>query len=42
MHLETLIEPDGLQHLIGEFTGNADGPTLIAVGSVHGNEPSGL
>ena len=41
MHLETLIEPDGLQHLIGEFTGNADGPTLIAVGSVHGNEPSG-
>jgi succinylglutamate desuccinylase len=27
--------------LIGEFVGNADGPTLIAVGSIHGNEPSG-
>ncbi len=28
-------------HLIGEFSGNAEGPTLVAVGSIHGNEPSG-
>jgi hypothetical protein len=28
-------------HLIGKFAGDLQGPTLIAVGSVHGNEPSG-
>lgn len=28
-------------HLIGAFVGDASGPTLIAVGSVHGNEPAG-
>ncbi len=28
-------------HLIGKFAGNFDGPTLVAVGSIHGNEPSG-
>jgi succinylglutamate desuccinylase len=27
--------------MIWECVGNADGPTLIAVGSIHGNEPSG-
>jgi len=27
--------------MIGEFVGDADGATLIAVGSIHGNEPSG-
>lgn len=27
--------------LIGKFVGEPDGPTLIAVGSIHGNEPSG-
>lgn len=30
------------RHLIGEFIGNAGGPTLVAVGSLHGNEPAGL
>ncbi len=35
------IESQTQSHLIGEFVGNADGPTLIAVGSIHGNEPSG-
>lgn len=30
------------QHLIAEFVGDADGPTLIVVGSLHGNEPSGM
>ena len=29
------------EHFIGEFVGDAAGATLIAVGSVHGNEPSG-
>jgi predicted deacylase len=29
------------EHLIGKFIGRACGATLIAVGSVHGNEPSG-
>lgn len=35
------IESQTESHVIGEFVGNADGPTLIAVGSIHGNEPSG-
>ncbi len=29
------------EHLIGKFTGDERGATLIAVGSLHGNEPSG-
>lgn len=36
--------PEGVtygEHLIGAFIGDASGPTLIAVGSVHGNEPAG-
>ena len=28
--------------LRGEFIGRADGPTLIVVGSIHGNEPAGV
>lgn len=28
-------------HMIGAFIGNASGPTLIVVGSLHGNEPGG-
>src|ERR1700753_3973478 len=28
-------------HVIGAFIGDADGPTLIAIGSLHGNEPAG-
>ncbi len=28
-------------HLIGSFCGDVAGPTLIAVGSLHGNEPGG-
>lgn len=28
-------------HLIGAFVGRSDGPTLIVVGSLHGNEPAG-
>lgn len=29
------------EHLIGAFVGKQDGPTLIIVGSIHGNEPAG-
>lgn len=35
------IESQTGSHLVGEFVGNADGPTLVVVGSIHGNEPSG-
>jgi predicted deacylase len=30
------------QHLIGSFNGDPAGPTLIVVGSIHGNEPAGV
>ena len=30
------------EHLIGAYTGDASGPTLIIVGSIHGNEPAGV
>ena len=30
------------EHLIGAFVGDASGPTLIVVGSIHGNEPAGV
>jgi succinylglutamate desuccinylase len=33
-----IVEGD---HLIGSFVGDADGPTLIAFGSIHGNEAAG-
>jgi predicted deacylase len=29
------------EHVIGSFTGDANGPTLIAFGSLHGNEAAG-
>ncbi len=29
-------------HVVGAFIGNASGPTLVVVGSIHGNEPAGL
>ncbi len=30
------------EHIVGEFVGDAEGPSVIVVGSIHGNEPSGL
>ena len=30
------------EHLIGAYVGDASGPTLIVIGSVHGNEPAGV
>jgi len=41
MPLIDTIESTVQLHLIGKFQGAVDGPTLVAVGSVHGNEPSG-
>ncbi|MFZ1699521.1 MAG: succinylglutamate desuccinylase/aspartoacylase family protein [Pyrinomonadaceae bacterium] len=35
----SIIEGD---HMIGSFTGNPTGPTLIVTGGLHGNEPSGM
>ncbi len=29
------------EHLIGAYVGKCDGPTLIVIGSLHGNEPAG-
>lgn len=29
------------RRVIGRFVGDSDGPTLVAVGSIHGNEPGG-
>ncbi|MBX3297902.1 MAG: succinylglutamate desuccinylase/aspartoacylase family protein [Acidobacteria bacterium] len=37
---DPLVEPG--EHVIGAFVGDPAGPTLIVVGSVHGNEPAGL
>lgn len=31
-----------MEHLIGSFIGRSSGPTLIVVGSLHGNEPAGV
>ena len=30
------------EHVLGEFVGDPEGPTVLVVGSIHGNEPSGL
>lgn len=29
-------------HLVGEFIGDPEGVTVVVIGSIHGNEPSGL
>lgn len=36
------IEINDGEHLVGEFVGDENGVTLLVVGSIHGNEPSGL
>lgn len=36
------IEIDEGEHLVGEFVGDESGVTVLVVGSIHGNEPSGL
>ena len=33
---------DAGEHMIAAFVGKSTGPTLIAVGSLHGNEPGGV
>ncbi len=39
-HGRTETNSEG-EHVIAAFVGNSTGPTLVAVGSVHGNEPGG-
>ena len=41
MELKTPPMVNEGDHLIGAFVGDPAGPTLIVVGSVHGNEPAG-
>lgn len=36
------IEISEGEHLVGKFLGNERGVTVIVIGSIHGNEPSGL
>ncbi|MBX7054212.1 MAG: succinylglutamate desuccinylase/aspartoacylase family protein [Pyrinomonadaceae bacterium] len=36
------LEIDEGQHLLRSFNGDPAGPTLIVVGSIHGNEPAGV
>lgn len=43
-----VTDPDGAceitegQHVIGSYVGDPNGPTLIVIGGVHGNEPAGV
>lgn len=39
--VRSLTEIEAGEHIIGAYFGRRNGPTLIAVGSVHGNEPGG-
>lgn len=36
------VDIDEGAHIVGEFAGDPEGATVIVVGSIHGNEPSGL
>ena len=36
------VSIDEGEHLVGEFIGDEEGPTLIVFGSIHGNEHSGV
>lgn len=40
-HVSTQGNAEG-EHMIASYVGDTAGPTLIAVGSIHGNEPSGV
>ncbi len=46
--VESVTEHDHLseneegEHVIGAYVGNQAGPTLIVIGSIHGNEPAGF
>ncbi len=41
MHLE-ITGKTGYERKLGEYVGNEDGPTVIAIGGMHGNEPAGV
>ncbi|REJ77513.1 MAG: hypothetical protein DWQ47_14145 [Acidobacteria bacterium] len=36
------VEIEDGEHVVGEFVGDGNGPTVLVIGSIHGNEPSGL
>lgn len=39
---EPQVDIEEGEHLVGEFVGDEKGVTVMVVGSIHGNEPSGL
>lgn len=39
--VRSIPEIEAGHHIIGAYIGDRSGPTLVAVGSVHGNEPAG-
>ncbi len=39
--VRSLAEIEAGKHIIGAYIGQRSGPTLVAIGSVHGNEPAG-
>lgn len=40
--LQDISETTQLERILGNYTANKPGPTLIAFGGMHGNEPSGV
>lgn len=42
VHSKALNKNLDIERLIGKYTNNAPGPTVICVGGIHGNEPSGV
>lgn len=39
---ETLEEPKKVSRILGEIHGSQNGPTVIFIGGIHGNEPAGV
>ena len=39
---ESIQKNKGFKRIIGSFKGNNPGPTLVFIGGIHGNEPSGV
>ncbi|HEX3036268.1 MAG TPA: succinylglutamate desuccinylase/aspartoacylase family protein [Thermodesulfobacteriota bacterium] len=42
VHSKALNKTLDIERLIGKYTNNTPGPTVICVGGIHGNEPSGI
>jgi succinylglutamate desuccinylase len=42
MHTSAAPLAEGTSHVIGRYTGDSAGPTILVAGGIHGNEPSGV